>query len=73
MDSNVAAESAPVNLNAQKELLQPLRERQRERQKINRTFSRTWLASMLIYWNKKTLRNIRTAVQLREDFLGTPT
>ena len=41
MDSNVAAESVPVNLNAQKDLLQPLRERQRERQKINRTFSRT--------------------------------
>ena len=41
MDSNVAAESAPVILNAQKDLLQPLRERQRERQQINRTFSRT--------------------------------
>ena len=41
MDSYVSAESAPVILNAQKELLQPLPERQRERQKINRTFSRT--------------------------------
>ena len=41
MDSNVADKSAPVTLNAQKDLLQPLRERQRERQKINRTFSLT--------------------------------
>ena len=74
MDSNVAAESsAPVILNAQKDLLQPLRECQQERQKINRAFSLTWPASMLIYWNNRTLRNIRTAVQLPEDFLGTPT
>ena len=71
MDSNVAAESAPVILNAQKDLLQPLPERQRERQKINRTFSLMWPASMLINWNKRTLRNIRTAVHLPEDFLGT--
>ena len=41
MDSNVAAESATVNLNAQKDLLQPLRERQQEGKKINRTFSLT--------------------------------
>ena len=41
MNSNVAAESAPVILNAQKDLLQPLRECQQERQKINRAFSLT--------------------------------
>ena len=60
MDSNVAAESAPVILNAQKDLLQLLQERQRERQKINRTFSLMWPASMLIYWNKRTLQNSRS-------------
>ena len=37
-----------------------------------RAFSLTWLASMLIYWNKRNhLREKR--VQLLDDFLGTPT
>ena len=39
---------------------------------VNRAFSLTWPASMLIYWNKrKHLHEKR--VQLPEDFLGTPT
>ena len=39
---------------------------------VNRAFSLTWPASMLIYWNKrKHLHEKR--VKLPEDFLGTPT
>ena len=37
-----------------------------------RTFSLTWPASMLIYWNKRKHLHEKW-VQLPEDFLGTPT
>ena len=39
---------------------------------INRAFSLTWPAAMLIYWNKRKHLHEKS-VQLPEDFVGTPT
>ena len=39
---------------------------------LNRSFSLTWPASMLIYWNKREHLHEKT-VKLPGDFLGTPT
>ena len=39
---------------------------------LNRAFSLTWPASMLIYWNKRKHLHEKRA-ELSEDFLGTPT
>ena len=39
---------------------------------VNRAFSLTWPASMLIYWNKRKFLH-KKRVQLPQDCLGTPT
>ena len=39
---------------------------------MNRAFSLTWPASMLIYWNKRKFLH-KKRVQLPQDCLGTPT
>ena len=39
---------------------------------VNRAFSLTWPASMIVYWNKRRHLHEKR-VQLPEDFLGTPT
>ena len=48
------------------------RQYHRQRQKVNRAFSLTWPASMLIYWNKRKFLHKKRG-QFPQGCLGTPT